>query len=195
MRSLLKFLFGPPVTIVTSLRPEECSARCAALTVRGLFGLALSFFSSKPVMGEVDTYDLRWRRNSLWRSYFYQVELRTKFKLMPNGNGTSAECRVRGGALFWLVGIAMPSLMLVWFLGIFADNVLSNLTANLKILILTHLVFVALLIVLLGFGVIFARRDRRFMLDLLHRTIGGQMHEVVDTSPGPNVVARQSVKP
>jgi hypothetical protein len=180
LRALNEFLFGRPVTITTTLSPEECGARCAERTVQGLFGLAFSAFSGKPAMGEVSTYDLRWRKNARWRDYFYQIELNAQFRYLPGGAGTRVECEIGGGFFFWWGAIIAPVLLLGFFLFSFvraAFEVLVQQEAHLGMFHLSHAVMFMIPVAMLGVAIHFCRSDREFLLDLLHQTVGGQMLE------------------
>lgn len=190
MPSVSKFLFGLPAVITTEILPQECATRCDERTVQGFFALAFSAFSGKPAMGEVNSYGLRWRKNSLMRDYLYQTELRASFKAIPDGKGTRIDCEVGGGALFCLSAILAPSVMLVVFLVVLVRNLLSGPIASAPAILVSHLVPLIFVVGMLGFAVVFCRRDRDFLLNLLHQTVGGQMHDVADDVRSPATVTR-----
>ncbi|MBK8159409.1 MAG: hypothetical protein IPK59_11815 [Rhodospirillaceae bacterium] len=190
MPSLSKFLFGPPAVITTTLMPEQCSARCAERTLQGFFALAFSAFSGKPVMGEVGAYNLRWRKNSLLRDYFYQTELRAAFRSIPDGKGTRIECELGGGIFFWLGAILMPLVMLILFGSVLVSKLISHPIADAPVILTSQLIPLLFIAGILGFAVIFTRRDRVFLLDLLHQTVGGQMHDVTEDTASRTLVVR-----
>jgi hypothetical protein len=190
MSNLFKFLFGPPVTITTETSREDCSARCAARTLQGVFELAFSAFSRKPAMGEVSSYHLRWRKNSFLRDYFYQTELRATFTAMPGGKGTQIDCEFGGGVLFWLSAIGMPCLMLVFLLFITARKLLTSSIADTPTILSSSLIPLIVLAGILGFAVVFCRLDRVFLLDLLQQTVGGKMQTTTETAKSSVAVTR-----
>jgi hypothetical protein len=190
MSNLFKFLFGPPVTITTEVSREDCSALCAALTLQGFLALAFSAFSGKPAMGEVSSYHLRWRKNSLLRDYFYQTELRASFTTMPSGKGTRIDCEFGGGALFWLSAIGMPCLMLIWLLVLTASTLMNHAIAEAPAILATNLLHLVFLAAILGLAVVFCRRDRAFLLDLLQQTVGGKMQTATETAKSSVAVTR-----
>jgi hypothetical protein len=190
MSSFSEFLFGPPVTITTDLSREECSARCAELTLQGFFALAFSAFSGKPAMGEVSSHHLRWRKNSLLRDYFYQTELRASFTSVPGVAGTRIACEIGGGTLFWLSAIGMPCLMLVFLLFVTARKLLSNSIADAAATLSSSLIPLIILAGMLGFAVVFCRRDRVFLLDLLQQTVGGKMQTATENTSSSVAVTR-----
>jgi hypothetical protein len=190
MPSLSDFLFGPPAIITTKISREECHARCRERTLQGFFAMAFSAFSSKPAMGDVSIHHVRWRKNSLFRDYLYQTELNASFTSLSDGKGTRIDCKIGGGTLFWLSGIAMPLVMMVIVLFTTVQRLFGSSAPDAPATLASSLMPLLMVTGFLVFAVIFARRDRVFLLELLRETVDGQMQDAPRQTASPATVTR-----